>query len=707
MCLNRKRNVNSHPKFIKDKGIANVEVVSIADLFEAYSDDAEVIKTDLFRAPDEETGRKNVGNRSTPKGSYLAASAIYAAMFGETPVGVGALGSNIGGVDATVDVETAIALQKLATKFVLGIEVEAATTFTVTFDTDGAGEIEAITAEMGTALTAPETPVKAGYVFKGWFTDAGFNNEFTFDGAVMPYGGLKLRAKWITEKEATRPAYWVAPNAKEYNDTDLTVLMVGSLSMTYSSTSYSFDTTEYLSELLEKAGFDAEIRTVVGNGAWNIWETGLVGESYSKVRAQLEDGEVDVIVLQVGRDNAVIHSSTANNDITALKGIINLAKAYNPNVKVVLDVMFARQDLTKYKFADVDITTRTEHADAINKLVKEKVLPAVGSDVTVMSLANAFERCIANTSINPYVSYSTDHASNEGSYLIACCMYTAITGKSPVGLLRFESDNYSVKPTVGAKLQAIAAEVVLDLDKVDPAPVTDSYKERTVTNVLLAGAALTDNDVADMLAEIAEETGKELYVMAIPGIETLEQAAQNAALSTQLLYSGVEYDYVIVEAGKDKVLYDTAAFDAEAAAAKAVRELALQNNAKAKVMIVAPAARQNTVSQYFRDQVNNNGISDRTDYADLIEANTKKLAGETDIVISYATAVEACLAQGVNPYANSISDTIDIEGGYLLACSVYAEIFQATPATVVYIPEGISAADAAAIQNAAVMAILG
>jgi hypothetical protein len=195
--------------------------------------------------------------------------------------------------------------------------------------------------------------------------------------------------------------------------------------------------------------------------------------------------------------------------------------------------------------------------------------------------------------------------------------------------------------------------------------------------------------------------------MAIPGIETLEQAAQNAALSTQLLYSGVEYDYVIVEAGKDKVLYDTAAFDAEAAAAKAVRELALQNNAKAKVMIVAPAARQNTVSQYFRDQVNNNGISDRTDYADLIEANTKKLAGETDIVISYATAVEACLAQGINPYANSISDTIDIEGGYLLACSVYAEIFQATPATVVYIPEGISAADAAAIQNAAVMAILG
>ncbi|MBQ2865119.1 MAG: InlB B-repeat-containing protein [Clostridia bacterium] len=695
---------------IKEKVTDNVEMVSIASLFEAYSDDANVIKTDLFRTPDDDATRKNVGNRANEQGSYLTACAIYAAMFDESPVGVGCLGSNAVGVDATVDVETAMAMQKLATKFVLNIEVEASTTFTVSFDTDGAGEIEAITAEMGTALTAPEAPVKAGYVFRGWYTDFGFNNEFSFENAVMPYGGAVLHAKWLTEKEATRPAYWVEPNAKEYNDTELTVLLVGSLSMSYSSSSYSFDSVEYLSELLEKGGYDAEIRTVIGNGAWNIWETGLTGENYSKVRAQLEDGKVDVIVLQAGRDYALVNtSSTGASDIRAMKGIADLAKAYNPNVKVVVDVMFGRQDMsTSYykEFAKIGVTNRAQHSDAINKFIKENLLPSVTFDATVMSLANAFERCLSKTDINPYVNAGSDLASNEGSYLIACCMYTAITGKSPVGILRFESDNYSVKPTVGAKLQAIAAEVVLDLDNVTPAQVTDSYKERTEINVLLAGANICENDVADMLKAIAKETGKELNVVALTKAGTVEQIAADNALSIQLMYGGMEYDYIIVEAGKDNVLYDTEAANAQAAAVNAIRELALQNNKNAKVMILAPAARQNTVGQYFRDQVNNNGIATRTDYADLIEAKTKALAGETETVISYANAVEACLAQGVNPYTNSVADSLSLKGEYLAACAIYAEIFQASPATAVYVPDGITADEAAAIQNAAVMAIL-
>ena len=311
--------------------------------------------------------------------------------------------------------------------------------------------------------------------------------------------------------------------------------------------------------------------------------------------------------------------------------------------------MFGRQDLsTSYykELAKINVTNRAQHADAINKFVKENVLPAVTFDATVMSLANAFERCLEKTDINPYVNIGSDLPSNEGSYLIACCMYTAITGKTPVGVMRFESDNYSVKPTVGAKLQAIAAEVVLDLDNVTPAAVTDSYKERTEINVLLAGATVCEKEVAEMLKEIAAETGKELNVVALTNVGTVEQVAANSTLNVQILYGGIEYDYVIVEAGKDAVLYDADAFAAQAAAINTIRDLALQNNANAKVMILAPAARQNTVSQYFRDQVNNNGIATRTDYADLIEAKTKTLAGETDIVISYANAIEACLAQG-------------------------------------------------------------
>lgn len=43
-------------------------------------------------------------------------------------------------------------------------------------------------------LAALPQPVKAGYVFRGWHTDAACENAFA--GGTMPVGGLTLYAKW-------------------------------------------------------------------------------------------------------------------------------------------------------------------------------------------------------------------------------------------------------------------------------------------------------------------------------------------------------------------------------------------------------------------------------------------------------------------------------------------------------------------------------
>ena len=63
--------------------------------------------------------------------------------------------------------------------------------YTITFDTDGGSEVKAITADYGTKVTAPENPTKEGYTFKGWSADV---------PATMPAENVTLTAKWEINK---------------------------------------------------------------------------------------------------------------------------------------------------------------------------------------------------------------------------------------------------------------------------------------------------------------------------------------------------------------------------------------------------------------------------------------------------------------------------------------------------------------------------
>ena len=65
--------------------------------------------------------------------------------------------------------------------------------YTVTFDTDGAGQIPAIEAAWGEAITAPAAPEKEGHTFIGWTDSEGQEAEIP---ETMPVGGLELKAQW-------------------------------------------------------------------------------------------------------------------------------------------------------------------------------------------------------------------------------------------------------------------------------------------------------------------------------------------------------------------------------------------------------------------------------------------------------------------------------------------------------------------------------
>jgi uncharacterized repeat protein (TIGR02543 family) len=72
-------------------------------------------------------------------------------------------------------------------------------TYTITFNSNGGGDVSAITKEAGESITEPTAPTKTGYIFNGWYTDNGtFENAFEFD--VMPAESLILYAKWIEDE---------------------------------------------------------------------------------------------------------------------------------------------------------------------------------------------------------------------------------------------------------------------------------------------------------------------------------------------------------------------------------------------------------------------------------------------------------------------------------------------------------------------------
>jgi uncharacterized repeat protein (TIGR02543 family) len=66
--------------------------------------------------------------------------------------------------------------------------------YTIRFESNGGNDVSAITQAYGTEVTEPDTPVKTGCTFAGWYANKKLTQSFTF--ATMPAGNITLYAKW-------------------------------------------------------------------------------------------------------------------------------------------------------------------------------------------------------------------------------------------------------------------------------------------------------------------------------------------------------------------------------------------------------------------------------------------------------------------------------------------------------------------------------
>lgn len=91
-----------------------------------------------------------------------------------------------------------------------------ATTYTVTFETNGGNKIDSVKVSKNGILSKPTEPTKEGFDFDGWYTDKALKTAYDFDTKVTK--SFTLYAKW-TEKatepvEPTEPIGSTAPEWK-------------------------------------------------------------------------------------------------------------------------------------------------------------------------------------------------------------------------------------------------------------------------------------------------------------------------------------------------------------------------------------------------------------------------------------------------------------------------------------------------------------
>ncbi len=68
--------------------------------------------------------------------------------------------------------------------------------YEVSFISNGGSSVSTVQADFGTKITETAAPMRAGYAFKGWYTEAELTNAWNFAVNTVPVDGITLHAKW-------------------------------------------------------------------------------------------------------------------------------------------------------------------------------------------------------------------------------------------------------------------------------------------------------------------------------------------------------------------------------------------------------------------------------------------------------------------------------------------------------------------------------
>ncbi|MCU0105516.1 DUF4886 domain-containing protein [Acholeplasma vituli] len=318
----------------------------------------------------------------------------------------------------------------------------------VTFDTEGGSEVDSIVASRGRTIARPEDPVKAGFVFAGWFMDEAYENLFNFETEVV-MEDITLYAKWASETN--------------FNQT-FKVLSIGN--------SFSEDAHRYLWSIAQSYGVAVENIVIanmyIGGAELALHVTNLTNDAnaytyqyYEGATMQTLNGvklsqairaeRWDVVTFQQASHFSGMAANYADHVETLTNFVLD--NASNPNVQILWHMTWAyQQNSTHSGFNNYDKNQMTMYEAIVDATLK-KITP-LSQVMTVIPSGTAIQN--ARTSyLGDMLTRDGYHLSDPlGRYIAALMFFKSITG--------FTLNKETIfRPTgVSALLQEMAIEAV-------------------------------------------------------------------------------------------------------------------------------------------------------------------------------------------------------------------------------------------------------
>ncbi len=282
-------------------------------------------------------------------------------------------------------------------------------------------------------------------------------------------------------------------------NTKMKVLFLGNSLVYYNNMPLIFES------LTKSSGKDVFVDSVTqGSATMSLFAdktTGIGASAYSK----LTNEKWDYVIIEPSRRITPYENTVLEAEIAAAKVLSDLAKA--AGARVLLYSVWGNNDgsLTVYKATSATDTqqlqtesiTHMKHT-AFMRSASEKVSEAIGG-AAIIDAGYAFENVMSK---NPEINlYDPDlrHPSLEGSYLVACTIFSTIYGE------KNEGNGYTANVATAGILQKAADDTVLN--KLVPNLTEIIENTDKEFNLLVIGSNLLDNyAMLPILGKIMKET---------------------------------------------------------------------------------------------------------------------------------------------------------------------------------------------------------